>query len=68
MDLKGVLKGYLSRKFLMSSFILGSAYFLPISLHAHGLSDAIVMASLALVSGVGIAYGIVNIKDAKPNG
>ena len=66
--MKQIIKGYFSRKFLLSMAVVASAYVLPISLHNHGLSDSVVLACLALVSGVGIAYGIVNIKDQKPNG
>ena len=62
-----LLKGFVSRKFILSAVVMVSTYMLPVSLHNHGLSDAVVLAALAIVGGIGAVYGVVNIKD-KPNG
>lgn len=54
---------YLSRKFILTAvvlYILGKALFTKLD-----VSDPVAMLILSLIGGVGIAYGFINVKDAK---
>ena len=57
---------YLSRKFLLTIMVLILAYCAPIAYKSAGVSDTVALAVLAIMGGVGAAYGFIQGKlDAK---
>lgn len=58
---------FLSRKFLVTILVSMLTAILPIAYQKTGVSETIMLAVLAIIGGVGVAYGVVNIKD-KGNG
>lgn len=67
-EIKKIAKNFMSRKFILTFWITGLSVGVPITFKQHQISDNVVMAVLAILGGVGVAYGFINIKDAKPNG
>ena len=65
-EVQKILKGYLSRKWLISVAVMGLTYQLPVMFQSKGISDSVTLAALALIAGIGVSYGIVNVKDSKP--
>ena len=59
-----ILNKFLSRKFIVTLLVLGSASLVPYKMHEAGMSDTLILAVLGLYTGVGIAYGVINTKDA----
>ena len=57
---------YFSRKFIVTLLVTVVALIIPIVYHKIGVNEMITMAVLAIVGGVGVAYGVVNIKDKTP--
>lgn len=55
---------YLSRKFLLTVLVIFCSVYFPKIYKEAGVSDSIALAVLALLGGVGVAYGFVNVKDA----
>jgi len=64
-ELKQIMKNYASRKWIVTIAIMVMAYQMPIAFKNAGISDAIILGGMALLAGVGVAYGIVNVKDSK---
>ena len=67
-EIKVLLKGYVSRKWLVTMVVIASAVKLPLLFHSAGVSDSVTLAAIGLITSMGVAYGVVNIKDSKPNG
>lgn len=55
---------YFSRKFILSLLVIFGAAALPVWFKNNGVDDTVTMLVIALFTGVGVAYGFVNIKDA----
>jgi 4-hydroxybenzoate polyprenyltransferase len=55
---------FLSRKFIITLLVLGAGSLVPYKMHEVGMSDTLILAVLGLFTGVGIAYGVINTKDA----
>ncbi len=56
---------FLSRKFIVTLLVVGLGVASPIAYQKAGIGEGIILAVLALLSGVGVAYGVINMKDAK---
>ena len=63
-----ILKGFVSRKLLVNVGVMILAYFLPISFHSHGVSDSVMLASLALIGSASAIYSAANVKESKQVG
>lgn len=59
------LSKYLSRKFIVTLLIMILAPLIPYIYKVNGVSDSISMAVLALIGGVGAAYGVLNVAQDK---
>lgn len=55
---------YLSRKFLLTVTILLLSSALPVIYKNSQVSDSVMLAVLAILAGVGTAYGFLNLKEA----
>lgn len=56
---------FLSRKFILTVAVLLMVGILPMVYKSNGVSETVTMTVLALLGAVGVAYGFVNVKDAK---
>lgn len=54
---------FFSRKFIVTLLVITLGPVLPIAYKHLEISETVMLAVLALVSGVGIAYGVINTKD-----
>jgi hypothetical protein len=59
------LQDYLSRKFILTILVLGMVGIGPITYKENGVSDTVTLTVLVILASVGVAYGFINIKDAK---
>lgn len=55
---------FLSRKFIVTLLVVGLGAGLPLAYQKAGVGEGVILAVLALLTGVGIAYGVINTKDA----
>ena len=67
-DLKTLLKGYFSRKWLVTVAVLTMAYQIPMAFKKAEVSEGVTMMVLGIIVAAGVAYGVLNVKDSKPNG
>lgn len=67
-DLKQVLKGFFSRKWLVTVGVMSLAYYIPIKFAELKVDSMITLAALGIITAAGVAYGVLNVKDSKPNG
>ena len=58
---------YFSRKFLVTIMVMLGAVVSPFLYSKAGVTDTVTLAVLAILGGVGVAYGVVNVKDAGLN-
>jgi len=58
---------YFSRKFVLTVFVLLLAVIAPVVYKDKGVSDMVLLAVLGILSGVGVAYGFLNVREAKIN-
>jgi len=58
---------YFSRKFVLTVFVLLLAVIAPVAYKDKGVSDMVLLAVLGILSGVGVAYGFLNVREAKIN-
>ena len=58
---------FLSRKFIISILIVVISFICPIVYQAMHVSDQVTMLVLGIIGGVGVAYGVINVKDAQVN-
>ena len=58
---------YFSRKFIVTILVAIIGAIAPIVYTKLGVSEMVTMTVLAMVGGIGAAYGVINIKD-KSNG
>jgi hypothetical protein len=58
---------YFSRKFVLTVFISVLAVLAPVVYKDKGVSDMVLLAVLGILSGIGVAYGFLNVKEAKLN-
>jgi len=56
---------YLSRKFVVTIMIMIAGPAVPYAYKHMGVSDTVTLAVLALIGGIGAAYGIVNVAQDK---
>ena len=56
---------WLSRKFVVTIIVFCAAIFIPILYKHAGVSETVILAVLGIVGGIGVAYGIINVQDAK---
>lgn len=56
---------FLSRKFILSVLILITAAIVPVVYKTMAVSDSVTMLVLGVIAGVGAAYGVINMQDAK---
>lgn len=54
---------YFSRKFVLTVFISLLAVVVPVVYKDKGVSDTVLITVLGILSGVGVAYGFLNIKS-----
>lgn len=55
---------FLSRKFIVTLLVTGLAAVLPFVYQKAGVSENVMLTVLAIIGGVGVAYGVINTKDA----
>ena len=67
-DVKKLLAGFMSRKWLVTVAVLGMAYQLPLAFKKAEVSETVTLMVLGIIVAAGTAYGILNVKDSKPNG
>jgi hypothetical protein len=60
-----MMEKVLSRKFVVTILIMIASVVVPLMYKKAGVSDSIVMAVLALLGGVGVAYKVVNVMEHK---
>lgn len=65
MDWKSFILKFLSRKFILTIGVLMAAVMYPKVYKEAGVSDSVTLAVLALLCGVGVSYGFINVKDSK---
>lgn len=58
------MQKFLSRKFIVTLLVVGMGGALPIAYQKAGIGEGVILAVLTLLTGVGIAYGVINTKDA----
>lgn len=56
---------YFSRKFILTLMVTILSVVVPVVYTKMGVSDAVLMTVLALLGGVGVAYGFINVKDSQ---
>lgn len=56
---------FLSRKFVVTILVMLLGVFVPVIYQKSGVSESLMLAVIALLSGVGVAYGVVNLKESK---
>lgn len=56
---------FLSRKFILTIIVIILVGVLPIVYKTNGVGDSICMTVLGLLGAVGVAYGFINLKEAK---
>lgn len=67
-DVKKLLSGFMSRKWLVTVAVLGMAYQLPLAFKKAEVNDMVTMMVLGIIVAAGVGYGVLNVKDSKPNG
>lgn len=65
-ELKKYAKGFASRKWLVTVGVLAMTYQLPMSFKKADVSEAVTLMALGIIAAAGTAYGILNVKDSKP--
>lgn len=58
-------KKYFSRKFIITILVAVIGFIAPIVYAKLGVDETVTLAVLALVGGMGAAYGVINIKEKK---
>lgn len=56
---------FLSRKFIVTIAVMILSVAAPILYQNLGVSETVTLTVLAMIGGVGTAYGVINYKDAK---
>lgn len=56
---------YFSRKFVLTLLVILLSVIAPYLYKQIEVSDSVVLAVLAILGGVGVAYGFINVQDAK---
>lgn len=64
-DLKQILKGFMSRKWLVTVAVLIMGYHVPIAFKKAEISEMVTMMVLGIIVAAGVAYGALNVKDSK---
>jgi hypothetical protein len=59
------LNRYFSRKFVLTIVVMLLSVGAPLLYKTNGVSDSITLSVIALLGGIGVAYGFINVKDAK---
>lgn len=54
---------FLSRKFIMTIVLGALAFITPIVFSKFALSETVILAVLGLYTGIGVTYGILNVKE-----
>ena len=67
-ELKQLAKNFVSRKWIVTVAVLGMAYQLPLAFKKAEVNDMVTMMVLGIIVAAGVAYGVLNVKDSKPNG
>ena len=60
-----VNRKYFSRKFILSIIVVVLAATIPVWFRVNEVQDMVTLSVIALFTGVGVAYGFINVKDAK---
>lgn len=63
--MKELMIKFMSRKFILTIGVVSLAGYMPKVYKEVGVSDTVTLAVLALLGGVGMAYGFINVKDAQ---
>ena len=60
-----VNRKYFSRKFILSIIVVVLAATIPVWFRVNEVQDMVTLSVIALFTGMGVAYGFINVKDAK---
>lgn len=60
-----MIQKIISRKFIVTLLVMLVTVIVPIIYKKSEISDSIIMTVLAIVGGIGVAYGVVNVFDRK---
>lgn len=55
---------FFSRKFIVTLLVTMLASMLPVVYTKAGVGEGVMLAVLGILGGVGVAYGVINMKDA----
>ena len=67
-EIKQLVKNFVSRKWIITVAVMSMGYQIPLAFKKAEVNDMVTMMVLGIIVAAGVGYGVLNVKDSKPNG